>query len=286
LEPVLAHYAARLGGAAPPPSVLLAYRPSASRGFSFKGGALVDQLMMEVGGSDLEADALASYLRTAVAHEAAHLWNSQIARPSDSRHAWLHEGGAEALSWRAIEAVGAAEPGFARARFEEALNACAAHLANGPLNGAAARRDYRAYYDCGASIMLAVESDLYRGQPDRDIHDLWAALLARAREHHQGSYDQTIFLRLISDLGARPQTIAWIGLLTERTLDTPPAMLVVGLRKAGVDASLRPDRRIVLKSDRGPARPAPYKAGRSAGEQAGGGELPRDHAPADGADEP
>ena len=147
-------------------TVFFSYEPK-GEGTSFKGGTLPGLVQLMVGGRGWQGDGddRAELFRF-LAHEASHFWNGQMFHYKASTE-WMHEGSARAFEYRALLDFGL----ISRERFLEltsaAADACAEHLRAGALNGAGERRDFGAWYDCGATVALATEAALARARPAR-----------------------------------------------------------------------------------------------------------------------
>lgn len=155
---VLDRYAERLG---PPPGrkpLLLASWAGATPGKVSMGGSVLDStIVMTFEGSGL-ATPRPNVRNNALwfaAHEGAHFWLGQAVGYERPQDAWITEGGADLLAYRA---VAAASPEFdARQALQEALDACVAASLKGGIASANERGDHKAYYNCGAIFGLVAE---------------------------------------------------------------------------------------------------------------------------------
>lgn len=107
---IAAVYEARLDRKAPTTlALMVGAKGLDERGYSIKGGALPGQVVYKLEGSDLKQDSPDGRrrLQQLVAHELAHVWQGLVARGGiGETQAWVHEGGAEALSLLALRESG------------------------------------------------------------------------------------------------------------------------------------------------------------------------------------
>lgn len=103
-------YATKLGRPAPTTLALMVGAKGLDQpGYSIKGGALPGQVVYKLEGSDLKQESPDGRrrLQQLVAHELAHVWQGLVARGGiGETQAWVHEGGAEALSLLALRESG------------------------------------------------------------------------------------------------------------------------------------------------------------------------------------
>jgi hypothetical protein len=155
---VLDRYAERMG---PPPGrkpLLLASWAGPTAGVTSMGGSVLDSMVvMTFEGEGLRApnERVASRALWFAAHEGAHFWLGRAVSYERPQDAWITEGGADLLAYRA---VADANPAFdARAALQEALDACVAASLEGGIASANERGDHKAYYNCGAIFGLVAE---------------------------------------------------------------------------------------------------------------------------------
>lgn len=187
------------------PTVLFSYTASDASGFHSGGGTLTNLIQLSVEGRAWERESRYGFehLFHFLAHEAAHLWNGQIAHYPGSEHAWMHEGGADALAERALADLGV----ITEARFLEyqtaALNECRRTANSGPLREAARRGEYGLYYSCGNVIALITDAAI-----DEDLYEFWKALIRRTVAKTKATYDFDDYLAVWRELGASADDVA------------------------------------------------------------------------------
>ncbi|MCW5724780.1 MAG: hypothetical protein KIS81_07460 [Maricaulaceae bacterium] len=161
------------------PAVYALYGELEGRNVSLNGGVVAGQLAfnIRIGDGLGDSPALRRHLIHLFAHEAAHLW--QFRRPRDMTAAWFHEGGADALAFLALREMGETDGEQAARSFGQSAAACAGQLEAGPLSGALARGQFRAYYDCGAVIHLALHAAAARNGHD-GLYAVWLAVFGQA----------------------------------------------------------------------------------------------------------
>ncbi|MGN6519594.1 MAG: hypothetical protein ACTHK2_09255 [Dokdonella sp.] len=133
-----------------PPLVIIGAGRLDEAGFSIKGGALPGELFFRIAGRDalVEAPTLRMNFEQLVAHELAHVWQDLVRRggTGERTEAWIHEGGAQALSLAALEGAGVWDSEEAVAFKRKLHDECAARREAPPRRHADASREA---YTCG-----------------------------------------------------------------------------------------------------------------------------------------
>ncbi|MEM9234425.1 MAG: hypothetical protein AAGA69_09350, partial [Pseudomonadota bacterium] len=241
------YFAERLGPSTGPEVLTLitfAPVPDAERS-SIEGGVLADQVHFHLtgGGWDQENDGLAMQLGWIAAHETAHVWNAfGIHRPAyfnrgpngegaDIPNAqWMHEGGAEMLTFKALSDTGALpEEGLNRIIGEHYIT-CIAALERGVLNDAGDRGQFRDYYSCGLVIGLLTEAAC---RPHgRDYVDVWDTMTTTTSER---PYGQSDYLDAHHICPGGEQAVTAIRRLAEEQIDAPADFLTEAFAHYGVE---------------------------------------------------
>lgn len=225
------------------PSLILTRRPNDGSGFYFTGGAMASDVVMEMSGGALDdPEFIANYrgaITALVIHELAHVWNGGLIQNADPNAAWIHEGGAEALSWNALTVVFSTDAEYRLSRHQDHLTDCVAHLAEGGLATAVERGRRRAHYECGATIMLAISSALSPQDQPAGLNQYWSTLIANSQADHDSSYDADLALQTFSGLGGDRVIRDWITAMVDGRYDNPARFLADGLTAAGVSVSLQ-----------------------------------------------
>lgn len=161
------------------PVVFLNHNNPKKIGLSNSGGTLPGLIQLRLSGKDwLMKNAEAyEYLFKFIAHEAAHLWNSQLFKYRKGKHSWMHEGSADAFAYRAMRDLKV----ISKDRYLEYLNSslqkCILSMnPEYPLINAGRNRNFSAYYHCGASIGLLTELSIR----SKDLFDFWKNLFKKA----------------------------------------------------------------------------------------------------------
>lgn len=168
---LLAVYTRELGTAAPKPSVYIAWINRTDAGGNFQAD-VVPGGVIRIGLSGARwGDATVNdfgTLRSLIAHEFAHLWNSNTFVSIDESNAWLHEGNAELLSIAAELKLGYITRAGAALRVERAIAACF-DAADSKAWAMIDRRNVgRVPYVCGLAIQLAFLAATH--QRDTTVH--------------------------------------------------------------------------------------------------------------------
>lgn len=228
------------------PNLIFARRPGTESGLHFRGGAMTWDIVMELEGDGLDDPGFVRSQRSAitvlVAHELVHLWIGGLVRNGDAEAAWLHEGAAEAFSWNALTLAFGTGPEFRETEAQSALEACRDFLSHGGLASRIANGERRAHYDCGALIMLALGNDLTPGNPAAGLSQLWTRLIEQTRETPDRRFDTDTFLTVFEQSGGSTDRRLWIHRLMTGDYSDATAILVSGLRDAGLTVSVNDGR--------------------------------------------
>jgi hypothetical protein len=208
-------YAERLGFELPSrPMVFFSYISGRPGMADFSGGALEELIQLTVmgqqwatreGGSDEPFERLIGFL----AHESVHLWN----RPTGDQEPapgspWMHEGSADALSFRALLELGVIDRAGLFMRHSRALNGAAQRLQGTSVRESGNPQSSMNFYEAGSALAFATELALQDADPELDLFDFWRVLLAESRASGR-SFTQDDYYALAdrmapgSDIGAR-----------------------------------------------------------------------------------
>jgi len=224
------------------PSLIITRRPSERAGIYFRGGAMTSDIVMELEGDALDDPEFVRNNRgritALVIHELAHLWNGGLVQNTDPNAAWIHEGGAEALSWEALTTVFSMDASYSMSNYQSAIEGCAAYLSEGGLAEAIDRGQRRAHYECGATIMLALSSALSPEDRAAGLSILWPTFIENSQSRNAGTYDAALFLATFAELGGAEQVRIWVRDIEAGQFEDPAAFLVRGLMAAGIEISL------------------------------------------------
>ncbi len=226
------HYTRVLGGALPvKPTVFLAYGDEQSpRTISIGGGTLEGLLQVVVRlGADRRSTRdvrVEERFRGCLGHEAAHLWNSH--RAENRGPDWIHEGGAEVLSWRALHQLGLMSDAVLADRLSFAASQCLLLRGEGPLE----KDPVKARYACGAVVELAASAGT--AGPEA----VWARLLARSRA--TGHYDAEGFFAACAESSASAEVVEAARRFTTKRSGPVRAELEELLGSAGLSVAEAP----------------------------------------------
>lgn len=211
------------------PLVLVSRGPGPARIRSVLGRTLPGLIVLEASGAwDRKRRAAQRQWFELVAHEAFHLWNSQVARRADVRDEWWSEGASSFVAGLMAREAGFLDERRYLRRIVRAATGCLRGL-RGPLHAEAAEASY---YTCGELVHFVVD----RRSPG-GAWPLYARLFADART--RGSYGTADFLALLE-----PGLAAELDELLERGLgDDPAARVQALLASAGVKTRIVPARK-------------------------------------------
>lgn len=130
-----------------------------------------------------------------LAHEAAHFWNGQMYSFEDQKHAWMHEGGADAFANFAMLEFGLIDTTQMLQQFEQAANDCILNKGDESLQQSAKLRRYRNYYTCGAAMALASNAAIQAKTAEKSLFDLWKLIFTANTEDRRYN-EQDYFAQL------------------------------------------------------------------------------------------
>lgn len=173
---LVALYAERLGVRLEDrPTVYAVWEGADNPGLSMGGSVVPGLLAANFSGQGLlEPNArFLQYLRAFYAHEAAHFFNGWTITPAGRENAFVHEGGAEALSFLAMDTL-VADYDLAAAK-AGSIERCRDGGGQAALRDAQMQGREDAVYGCGALAHFAAANAL--SASGHDIFDLWAAVI-------------------------------------------------------------------------------------------------------------
>ena len=197
------------------PLVLLSFKPRVGGG-SLDGGALpgLIQLSVEENPNGNPNEEQLTRLSWFIAHEAAHLWNSQLFSHASSGSAWLHEGGAESFAYSALRNLDLISKQDHLNAFNEALTHTLTRLPGKSLNSAALRGAYQDDYAAGLMIGLITEKALQKAGTGMDIIDFWRVIF-RSSFDLGNKYSQELYLETLLGLTGDAVSVDWIRTLAD-----------------------------------------------------------------------
>jgi hypothetical protein len=239
---LLGHYSARLGPrAGSKPTVMVSWA-GPTKGLRSMGGSVLPGLVVMTFEGDAVTrpdKAVSNAGRSFIAHEAAHFWLGETALHAGPYQAWIMEGGADLLSFRATAAL---DPSYdPKARLQQSLDGCVKRVAGKPLRTAAERNDGQAYYDCGVMFGLVAES--YARRKGGDFASFWRGLIAANRGK---VVDQEVWLATLTRSAGNGRAEAAIRAFLEATSADPSAALAALFTEAGVPHVRDPGGRLRL----------------------------------------
>lgn len=214
---VMKFYADRLGASrGGAPTLMVSWAGPTAHRSSMGGSVLPGLISMTFEGEGvLEPDKAAlDRAHWFIGHESAHFWmGSNGLKYEFAREAWITEGGADLMAIRAIAGI---DPAYdARAELQQEVDDCVALAKDKPLAGAGERGENRAYYACGATWGLAMETAQKR-RDDGDFFDIVARFQA------DNADDQTL---------SRSE---WLAAMTRIADDAAPATAIARMLDDGV----------------------------------------------------
>ncbi|QRK11578.1 hypothetical protein JQX13_16780 [Archangium violaceum] len=220
------------------PALFISFGPSPNPGsIDMSGGTLpgLVQLDIRLGANRLaEADPeVTTRVSELVAHEAAHLWNGELAVHEVAGGDWMHEGGAEAFALRALADLGTLPVEHVRTRLSRAVSECLSKLEGAPLRESSRPGKYTNYYRCGLLISAIAEASARQARPKADIFSLWGRLLRDVGP--RGHYDEASLYAAFASEGVSPRTLAVIRRLVDGPNSDAESQVLAELRLLGFE---------------------------------------------------
>ncbi len=214
------------------PLVLFNYNPNRD-GIGSGGGVLpgVVQLRVEGRGWQIESEDLKEHAVFLLAHESAHLWNSQLFFPASNETSyWLHEGGANVFAFRTMNNLGVIDRNRLYENYSSQLNKCIKQADNLPLNKAYEKGLFKAYYTCGSTIGLMTEKAL-EAQAAGSIFDFWATLFKASGS--QAGYTQQNYFDLLQAKTSKLRLKNNIEKFVEQGVPSAKSFFIEELKRLG-----------------------------------------------------
>lgn len=238
------YYTARLGKpAGDRPGALVAWGGAALKGYSIGGSVLKGMVVMNMRGAQVAEPnpAVRTRMRWFIGHEAAHFWMGQTVRYGERAEAWITEGSADLMAFRAFRHL---DPGYDdRAELQRSIDKCLKINGTRPLAKAAERDAHDANYACGALLALAAEGALRKRDANADVFTWIKRLIAANREDR--TVTQADWLAAFAAVQTDPAVTASVRqFLDEGVAD--PAGFVLALLTASAVRVRREADRVVL----------------------------------------
>ena len=216
------------------PQIFFGYRFRDAPNLNYVGSAEPGAIRFEIRGSQWSQQHPESLLHAVAffAHEAVHLWNGglyHVAKLDESP--WLTEGGADALAFDTVHALGLTDEPARLERYSSAFNACLLELETADQSIADSAHG-AAPYDCGAALAFLADAALRRHDPSLGLADLWKATFQAAASSH-GTYSADSYFAALDRLtGSKDAGSRLRGLLTAKPAALRPGLLAA-LRDQG-----------------------------------------------------
>jgi hypothetical protein len=241
---LFAYYSERLGPfAGGRPTAYASWTGSAAAGTSMGGSVLKGTVILAIGGAGAlkPSSSTLSRVRWFFGHESAHFWLGQTVRYDGPAQAWITEGGADMLAFRALEHLVAGYD--ARVELQRSLDECTKLVAGGKsLAGASARGDVRANYACGAVLLLAAEAAARKRDPHADVFNWMRGLLDARRS--SGVVGEADWLNAFASVAAA-STVSNVRRFIEEGVQIPQSFLRQLFDETGVPYRIDLDRLVL-----------------------------------------
>ena len=170
------------------PVIYFSFKPDEAPGTQYSGGTLPGLIQFSLRGNDWQQQTPNNLIGILhfLAHEAAHLWNSQlIQNASGNDGSWIHEGSADAFAVRALEHLGVFDAKDVVQEHENYLNQCIDLLEGHAMIPYGGHKNFSVYYNCGSTIAWLTERALQQKKKNADLYDFWAPMMQRMQKLDQ-----------------------------------------------------------------------------------------------------
>ncbi len=172
-----------------------------------------------------------------IAHEMAHVFQDLqkfSALSLGRQQSWLIEGSADAMALLATMDLGYWQESDRSAYLEQAFAECVSAIKQGQLSAEITADNYRAGYDCGLLMHLAIDRALRRESGGAiDLFAIWKEFMEKRPEGVL--HDAELYLQLVR--GYVPATADFLEKMIKGRIDHPDAFVRNGLAKAGLQIS-------------------------------------------------
>jgi hypothetical protein len=215
-------YEKRLGPYPAKPSIYLGWNARERPGRSFQAdvvpGGVIRFSVTGLQWAEPNAGLLESF-RATVAHEVAHLWNGDVAKPASWAAPWVMEGNAELLSVAALVESRAMDAAWASRRVAEAMNVCVQYAMGRAWVRMRERQSGRIPYECGLALHFGIVAAARAHDPSVDAFGFWQALWKR-----DPVYFEAAMQRQAASVGADKLQALLADILTSRNLPLATAL--------------------------------------------------------------
>jgi hypothetical protein len=215
------------------PTVLVSWEGPTRGLMSREGGALNGLIALRYAGAGLlnETTEQRHVGLWFIAHEAAHFWLGQTVAYEFARDAWITEGGAELLAFRAVAEI---DPEYdPRIPLNRAIAECIELAEDRGVAAAGERGERRAYYACGAVFALVAEAGSGRS------YYKFARRLVDANRA-DGVVSRADWLAALTEATRKPDLARDIARLLDRGVSNPGEFITDLLVRAGVRLEVDP----------------------------------------------
>ncbi|MBL4595586.1 MAG: hypothetical protein JKX99_03295 [Robiginitomaculum sp.] len=212
-------------------TVLFSFRGYQGQGFSNKGGVFGSMLTLDMSGSALRTEDKGTLHATHwfFAHEAAHLFQGIGGlHPSPSHHAWISEGGANALANHVLTHQNLVDEAYIVSDYSRKYAQCTAYLQTGKLSNASAQGKFEVPYACG-DIMAQITDGALQ---DHSLFDFWNAMPTHAGD--ETGYSTDLYFDTMRILGAPQSIILGLQKIAHEQLDDPATLLTELMEQSGL----------------------------------------------------
>jgi hypothetical protein len=201
------------------PILFVSFDPHASRSYA-RGGVVSQQIQISLGGRELLKARTSSKQRieALLSHELAHLWNGDLFLNSGfDQETWMHEGGAEAFSARALRDLKLITAEKFNDLHHQAIASCTSGLSGISLADSFSAGRYQNYYSCGMVIGQMTEVAT-RGRVS-SLFEFWNLMFLRSLP--SGRYSESTYLELLYEMSGQTNHAKIIDDFIHRPLADP-----------------------------------------------------------------
>lgn len=232
LPKVMAYFAARLNAGHGDLVFSLSQHDDSLDGQSgSKGGVIQNQIFFHFYGEVWRnpKDQNLQWLPMFIAHEMAHVF--QDLQKLRNHQSWLIEGSADAMALLATMDLGHWQESDRNTYLEQAFVECVSAIKQGQLSAEMTADNFRAGYDCGLLMHLAVDSALRRASGGAmDLFTIWKDFIEKRQV--DVLQDAELYLQLLR--GHVPATADFLEKMIKDRIDHPDVFIENGLAEAGL----------------------------------------------------
>lgn len=210
--------------------IFMATELESHSGFSSKGGALPNQVLFTLKGTQVDEylSRNPKVFAKSAAHEIVHLWQLDRWQSLGSDEPWVHEGGADALAYEILRRAGIYDGNEYLSAWQEVEESCVAHLREVSIHSGPESGNFDVAYQCGALLNRLIGEALNPDDPGAGIIRLWRTM-SDVSGKHENDVSEALFFRTLKKLHLEAEEMATVEEFLDLKADEP-AKVIAHLR--------------------------------------------------------